>query len=220
MSCWDFLIAPAAISPCRPTEASLLLWLFFHCPSSSPFRLQWILGKCSKESQVPPNPSCIVRDLWASGTMCKIVHAYVLFYGILELLVIFLLSVSCLPSGWLCRVGCCQSWLFSKMLFLNETFWWEDHLLRCDSNLMEGKEGQGHTKINGLGCMREERVRDGKVCFWGYRKLQCQSTVEPRSDIALRMGICGTAYWKPIILASCAALCKKTCRWSGVKVPR
>lgn len=65
------------------------------------------------------------------------------------------------------------------------------------------------TEINGLGCMKEEWKRDGKVCFWGYRKLQCQPAEEPRTDIALGLGLCGTVYWKPVILAFRAALVRK-----------
>ena len=82
--------------------------------------------------------------------------------------------------------------------------------------LCKARTRECHTEINGPECMREEGVRDGKVSGV-TRKLQCQSTVECRTNITLGMG---TAHRKPIILASLAALCRKIYKCYAVNIPR
>lgn len=139
---------------------------------------------------IPPHPGSGVCK--TSGIMCKVfVPSIFIFCGILGLLVDFLWSIACLPSAGLCQVGCNQSWLFSKMLFLTKHFglrftcWELNNLIPIQS---KARARACHGEINGLGYRWEERRRRrGLNSPWGSRRLWCQKVVEPRTDVTRGM---------------------------------
>lgn len=158
------------------------------CPSSSTFWPQASSAGAVKGAHTTTPRRWGLQNLW---NYVQNVPSIFTFCGILGLLVDFLWSVACLPSAGLCQVGCNQSWLFSKMLFLTKHFglrftcWELNNLIPIQS---KARARACHGEINGLGYRWEERRRRrGLNSPWGSRRLWCQKVAEPRTDVTRGM---------------------------------